>query len=76
MVTPPAGAWDVWTMRREEMKRDAEMRMEHGRMVDGLETAMRITWRIPARHAEARVFRGACMNCGDDGPAAMEASAG
>ena len=59
MVTPPAGAWDVWTMRREEMKRDAEMRTEHGRMVDGLETAMRITGRIPARHAEARVFRGA-----------------
>ena len=59
VVTPPAGAWDVWTMRREEMKRDAEMRTEHGRMVDGLETAMRITGRIPARHAEARVFRGA-----------------
>ena len=55
-VTPPAGAWDVWTTRREEMKRDAEMRTAHERMVAGLEMAMRMTGRIPARHAEATVF--------------------
>ena len=57
--TPPASAWDVWTMGREEMRRDAEMRTEKERMVTGLATAMRITGRVPARHMEARAFRGA-----------------
>ena len=57
--TPPASAWDVWTMGREEMRRDAEMRTEKERMVTGLATAMRITGRVPARHMETRAFRGA-----------------
>ena len=75
VVTPPAGAWDVWTMRREEMKRDAEMRTEHGRMVDGLETAMRMTGEdTGATCGGEGVQRG--MDCGEDGTAAMEASAG
>ena len=46
-------------MEREVMRRDPEMHMEKERMVAGLATAMRVTGRVPARHIEARVFRGA-----------------